>query len=190
MMLGFSKMKKGDKFSRLALRQGYRSRAAIKLIEIQDKFSIAKENDDILDLGCAPGGCLQVLKNISKNGYVLGIDTRPMEEVEGALFINKDFREVEFERKFDTIFSDVGPIRPGITEIDMDAALELEKDAIQVMKRTLKPNGNFVMKIFQEERIKPLIEELKSSFQEVHLFKPESSRKNNKEIYIVCLKRQ
>lgn len=152
-------------------------------MQINDEFNFVK--GDVIDLGSAPGGCLQALRNLT-NGKVVGVDERPVKQVPGTEFYHQKFETLNLLQKFDTIFSDVGPLTK-LNEVDMDKALELEKDVVKFMKKYLKTNGNFVMKFFVCEGVKGLLDELSVYFKKVVLFKPEASRKGNKEMYAVCL---
>jgi len=176
-------MKKGDRVSKLALRVGYRSRTAIKLLQINEKFGFVK--GDVLDLGSAPGGTLQVMRQLTEH-QVVGVDVREIEPIEGVKLISEDIANLELEEKFDTIFSDVGPLSDD-GKVDMKKAFQLELQVLNVMKMCLKNGGNFVMKIFEAEEVKDIIDELRQLFKQVSLFKPEASRKGNKELYVVCL---
>ncbi len=182
--------KRKDYFYKKAKEEGFRSRAAYKLIEIQKKYKIFKKGDYVLDLGCAPGGWIQVvLKFIGKDGGIKGIDlldVKPFKE-ENVEIIKGDIYEYNFENeKFDVIISDMAPNTSGIKHADYYRSFELCEYAFKIAQNCLKNNGNLVMKIFQGKEFNELRGVLKKNFKEVSVFKPKSSRSSSVETYIVC----
>jgi len=189
---------KRDQYRRLAKREGYKSRAAYKLLQIQRKYRIIKKGNKVLDLGCSPGGWSQVaLSFVGKEGRVIGVDLKDTSLTnENFIFLKRDIYEEGLEKeilillkeKVDLLLSDLSPNLSGIWELDCEKQLDLTKRAIDILDKVLKEKGNAVLKIFQSPYIKSLEEDLKRKFEKVLLVKPPASRKESSEIYLVCLK--
>jgi len=175
-----------DKFYNKAKQEGYRGRASYKLIEIQNKYKIIKKNDSILDIGCAPGAWLQVVKKLTK-GEIVGIDLVKIKPIRGVKFIQQDIRTVELNKKFNVIICDIAPKTTGIRKLDQEESFELTKESFEVAKKYLKKNGNFIAKIFQSQDTQKLIKEMKPLFNLVKTFVPKSTRESSKETYIIAL---
>ena len=187
--------KKGDTFSKLAKIHGYRSRSAIKLLEIQKKDNFIKPNAKVLDLGSSPGGWCQVSNEIvGKNGIIFGVDIKTMKPLNAVNFINKGLENLcvgDFEvlnkniLPFDVVLSDIAPNISGIRDRDnalMDAVLI---EIRQCIDNFLKINGNALCKVFHGENFDKLMIYMKTNFQKVKIRKPDSSRANSKETYIL-----
>ena len=187
--------KKGDTFSKLAKNQGYRSRSAIKLLEIQKKDNFIKPNAKVLDLGSSPGGWSQVSKEIvGKNGLIFGVDKKIMQPLKSVHFVNKaleNLSETDFEvlneniLPFDVVLSDIAPNISGIRDRDnalMDAILI---EIRQCIDNFLKVNGTALCKVFHGENFDKLMIYMKTNIQKVKIRKPDSSRANSKETYIL-----
>ncbi|MDD5331693.1 MAG: RlmE family RNA methyltransferase [Candidatus Nanoarchaeia archaeon] len=177
-----------DKLTRKAKKEGYEARSAYKLIEINQKFKIIKPNSRVLDIGCWPGSWLQVSSKIAKE--VVGVDIKQtkinLPNVKThVLDINSD--EVFKLGTFDSIISDVAPNTSGKIEIDQYKSYELSSRAFEIAKRLLKPNGNFLVKIFQGEESNILLNQMKKRFRTVKVTKPKASKKTSKEVYFVGL---
>lgn len=185
-----------DVYRKLAKKRGYRSRAAFKLIQLHKKYGIFSKGDKVLDLGCAPGGWLQVAsKYVGKAGLVVGIDKRPVKGMpENVRFIRKDIydeRIIEAIREvtqadFDIVLSDLSPEVTGIWELDSIKQIDLSERALEIAKRVLKEGGTMVIKVFQGEATDDFIRALRKEFEEVRLTKPPASRKESSELYAVC----
>ena len=187
--------KKADTFSKLAKAHGYRSRSAIKLLEIQKKDNFIKPNAKVLDLGSSPGGWSQVSNEIvGKNGLIFGVDKKIMQPLKSVHFVNKGLEnlcESDFEvlneniLPFDVVLSDIAPNISGIRDRDnalMDAILI---EIRQCIDNFLKVNGTALCKVFHGENFDKLMIYMKTNFQKVKIRKPDSSRANSKETYIL-----
>jgi len=187
--------KKADTFSKLAKAHGYRSRSAIKLLEIQKKDKFIRPDAKVLDLGSSPGGWSQVSKEIvGKQGLIFGVDKKIMQPLKSVHFINKGLEklcESDFEvlnkniLPFDVVLSDIAPNISGIRDRDnalMDAVLI---EIRQCMDNFLKVKGNALCKVFHGENFDKLMIYMKTNFQKVKIRKPDSSRTNSKETYIL-----
>ena len=187
--------KKTDTFSKLAKTHGYRSRSAIKLLEIQKKDNFIKPHAKVLDLGSSPGGWSQVSNEIvGKNGLIFGVDKKIMQPLKSVHFVNKGLEnlcESDFEvlneniLPFDVVLSDIAPNISGIRDRDnalMDAILI---EIRQCIDNFLKVNGTALCKVFHGENFDKLMIYMKTNFQKVKIRKPDSSRANSKETYIL-----
>ena len=185
-----------DPFVLEAKNRGYRSRASFKIIEINDKFKIFKKGYKVLDLGSAPGGWSQIA--VDKVGYnnVLAVDILNMDPISGVKFIQQDFLAPEAENrilkemngeKYDVVMSDMAANTIGDKKLDHLRTMNLVESALFFAKKVLKENGVFVAKVFQGGTEKELLDDLNKSFKTVKHFKPESSRKDSVEMYVVAL---
>lgn len=185
-----------DPFVLEAKNRGYRSRASFKIIEINDKFKIFKKGYKVLDLGSAPGGWSQIA--VDKVGYnnVLAVDILNMDPISGVKFIQQDFLAPEAENrilkemngeKYDVVMSDMAANTTGDKKLDHLRTMNLVESALFFAKKVLKENGVFVAKVFQGGTEKELLDDLNKSFKTVKHFKPESSRKDSVEMYVVAL---
>ena len=182
-----------DHFYKKAKKEGFVSRAAYKILEIQKKFKIWRQGSLILDLGCAPGGWLQILsKEVGPRGKVVGIDRLPLkiQPPPNVTFFQKNMEETQslLTEKFDCIVSDLSPDLSGITFRDNYLSFELAMKVWNIAKQFLKENGNLVIKLFPGEETNLLKTELKKSFQQLNTYVPEATRKTSSEIYFVALK--
>ena len=187
--------KKADTFSKLAKTRGYRSRSAIKLLEIQKKDNFIKSRAKVLDLGSSPGGWSQVSNEIvGKKGLIFGVDKKIMQPLKSVHFVNKGLEnlcESDFEvlneniLPFDVVLSDIAPNISGIRDRDnalMDAILI---EIRQCIDNFLKVNGTALCNVFHGENFDKLMIYMKTNFQKVKIRKPDSSRANSKETYIL-----
>lgn len=180
-----------DKITAKAKGEGYRARSVYKLFSINRKYSVMKENDNALDLGCWPGSWLQVCREL-KCKTIVGVDLRKIVPINGVEFVNKDvFSDdilVRLQRygKFDVVLSDLAPNTSGKSEIDNFKSFQLSERAFLLACDVLKMRGNFVVKIFQSEDSQDLLNNIKKKFSFVKVFKPENSKKRSKEIYIIA----
>ncbi len=185
---------KRDIYVRESKIQGYRSRSAFKLIEIDKKFNFFKKNIKFLDLGGAPGGWAQVATKNIKNGKILSVDIKPIEPIDNVDFLIGDFTDFQiqkkifnyFNTKIDLLVSDMAPNTTGNKNIDSLATGNLCILAIDFASKILKDNGVFVSKIFMGSVFEEIRLKAQKVFKNVKIFKPSSSRKESKENYIIC----
>ena len=183
-----------DQFFKKSKTLGYRSRASFKLIELNKKFKFIKKNSNLLDLGSSPGGWTQVANSIVKNGKVLAIDIKDMEPIENIKFIKSDILEDKtksevieyFDGNLDVIISDMAADTTGNKSLDSIRTNQLCAEVINFSKKTLKPKGVLVSKLFMGEDFIEVKNLAKSIFKKVNFFKPESSRSESKETYLHC----
>lgn len=186
-----------DRFFKKAKEEGFRSRAAYKLQEIQKAFKILKPGLLVLDVGCAPGSWLQVIsKEVGQHGKVIGVDLEPIAHFsqKNIIFIEGDIREEitvqrilhALGRKVDVVVSDMAPHLSGIKFQDHYNSYELALQALQLCRLVLKEGGgHFVTKIFPGEELETFKQKLKESFTQIKEFIPEATRKTSTELYIV-----
>jgi 23S rRNA (uridine2552-2'-O)-methyltransferase len=184
--------------------EGYRSRAAYKLLEIHEKFKLFTEGMKIIDLGAAPGGWSQIAANLTKstdpkfNSQIIAIDLLDIEPIAGVHTFAKDFFEEgaqeliikTLDGKADLVMSDMASNTTGHKTTDHIRTLMLCEEAFEFALKTLKPNGHFIAKIFRGGTENELLNKVKRSFSTVKHFKPKSSRKESTEIYLVALSRK
>ncbi|HUU75254.1 MAG TPA: RlmE family RNA methyltransferase [Methanoregulaceae archaeon] len=175
-----------------AMREGYRSRAAYKLREIQDRHHIIRETDNIVDLGAAPGSWLQVAKELTK-GKIVGVDLSPISPLEGVTtlvgdFSNKETRDrvLSILEPVSIVLSDASPKLSGHRSYDQARAIGLGEDSLLFACNVLKKGGNFVVKSFQGEDFHILLREIRKYFLSVKTFKCKASRKGSSEIYVIA----
>ncbi|MBD1154864.1 RlmE family RNA methyltransferase [Pelagibacterales bacterium SAG-MED20] len=185
---------KRDIYVRKSQVDGYRARSAYKLIEIEEKFKIFKNGISVIDLGASPGSWSQYVCKRVKNGRLISIDLKDMEEIENTIQIKGDFTKTKFQEtiknyfksKVDVIISDMAVNTTGIKDIDAIYTGELCKDAMLFAKEILVKEGRFVSKIFLGTSFNEIVALAKTIFKEVKVFKPKSSRKESKESFIIC----
>jgi 23S rRNA (uridine2552-2'-O)-methyltransferase len=183
-----------DQFFKKSKTLGYRSRASFKLIELNQKFNFIKKNSSLLDLGASPGGWSQVASRIITNGKILAIDIKEMDPVKNVKFLKNDITNESFKvdimkyfnANLDVIISDMAADTTGSKSLDSIRTNQLCADAIILAKKTLKPKGVFVSKLFMGEDFVEVKNLAKSVFKKVNFFKPESSRRESKETYLHC----
>ena len=193
MFLKKSKNKWADSFSKLAKEKGYPARSIFKLEEIQKSYRILKKRDKVLDLGASPGSwSLFALKIVGKEGKVVAIDLTDLkipifeniEFLKGDIFEDNIFSN--FKERFDVILSDLAPKTTGFLDLDKENSFELSKRAFKIAKKFLKKGGNFVCKILESEKTKEFFKEVKNYFNFVKRFRPQATRKQSSEIYIIA----
>jgi len=176
-----------DPYVRKARQEGYRSRAAYKLLELDQKHSLFKPGMTVLDLGAAPGGWSQVAaQKVMPGGRVVAIDVLEMAPISGVTTIKGDFRQVSIENRADVVLSDVSPNLSGIANVDQARLLELALSAIELCAKLLKRDGVFVVKAFHGEAFDELRERLAAVFTKVKVAKPSASRGESAETYVVA----
>ena len=188
--------KKREHFYKEAKRKGYRARSAYKLRQIQNRFKILKRGNTVIDLGAAPGGWSQIAKEIvGDEGTVIGMDLSPMKPIQGVTFFRGDITketsiqeliDILKEKKADTVISDMSPDISGNYSIDHARSIYLCEQALSTAGLVLKPNGNFLCKVFSGEELHDFIKKIKEKFSTVKLFNPTASRKSSSEIYIIA----
>ena len=181
-----------DFYFKKAKEEGYRARSAYKLFELNKKYNLIKRNDRVLDLGCNPGSWLQAASKIS-NGLVVGVDILPVKEIKNVNFIQANVTDKKtidmiksISNEFDVILSDMAPKTSGIKELDHNKSIYLSEKALEIAENLLVNNGNFLCKVFQGEFFKEFLDNIKKKFEFVKSSKPESSRRESKEIYIIA----
>ena len=184
-----------DHYRKLAHEEGYRSRSAYNLKELNTSYRILGPGHFVLDLGCAPGGWTQVASKIVGNkGKVMGVDTSFVEEIPGAYMlkasINDDITEeifLFFEKKINAVISELSPQVTGNWSVDHSIQISLNYDAAKIMEQVLAKKGNAIFKVFDGEYSNEFYEYLKKKFSKIKLTKPKSSRKPSSELYCICL---
>jgi 23S rRNA (uridine2552-2'-O)-methyltransferase len=188
-----------DEFVKKAKIEGYISRAAYKLLEIQERDQLIKPGMLVVDLGCAPGGWSQVINEaVGTKGRVIGIDLLPMQAISGVEFIQGDFNEQAILdllinkisdgdniSTVDLVLSDMAPNISGQKSIDQPRSVNLLELALDCALKILKPRGGFFVKAFQGEGIDAFIKEARQHFKTVKIRKPKASRARSSEIYIL-----
>jgi len=174
-----------DPYVRKAKAQGYRSRAAFKLLEIDAKERLLRPGMLVLDLGAAPGGWSQVAAG--KGAKVTAVDLLPMAPIDGVSVLKGDFREVLKDLpRFDVVLSDLSPNISGVRNVDQARSLALLEAAIAVCKASLKPDGVFLTKAFHGEAFEDARKSLERAFARVKVFKPAASRGESRETYLIA----
>ncbi len=181
-----------DKVYIRARHEGFRSRASFKLIEIQEKFAIIRRDDNIIDLGAAPGSWLQVLRTLT-DGRVLGIDINPIAVLDGIETIEGDLTEPAIQQRaqemlgtVSVVVCDASPKLSGHKSYDQARAIALGEEALGFACNVLKSGGNFVIKSFQGADFPELLAMVREHFHSVKTFSTKSSRKGSTEIYIIA----
>lgn len=188
-----------DPFVQQAKKEGYRSRAAFKLLGIDNKFKLLKPGMTVIDLGSAPGGWTQVAVNkvitSQKKGFVIAIDLQEMISIPEATFIQGDFLEEETQiqlqnllpNKVDVILSDMAAPACGMTDVDHIRIMALVEMVYEFCLVNLKPGGSMVAKVLRGGTENTLLQQLKKSFTKISHFKPEASRQDSSEMYLVAI---
>ncbi len=185
-----------DPYVKQAQKDGYRSRASYKLLQLNDKDRLIRPGMLVVDLGSAPGGWSQVAARlVGAKGKVVASDILPMEPVRDVDFVLGDFTEESVlreilahlgDRKPDLVMSDMAPNISGIDMADQAASMYLVELALDMARQVLKPKGDFLAKVFQGSGSEAYIKELRGSFEKVLIRKPAASRARSREIYVVA----
>ena len=185
-----------DPYVQQAQREGYRSRACYKLIELQEKDRLIRPGMTVVDLGSAPGGWSQVAaEQVGRRGAVIASDILPMDSIGGVVFIQGDFTEEEILHRIldavgdapvDLVLSDMAPNMSGMNAVDQPRSIYLVELALDFARRVLVPGGCFVAKVFQGEGFDELIREARGLFRQVSTRKPRASRARSREVYLVA----
>ena len=183
-----------DQFFKKAKVLGYKSRAAFKLIELNKKFNFLKKNSNLLDIGSTPGGWSQVASKIITTGKIIAVDITPMEKLDNVIFLHNNFLEEKtqknilniFNTKIDVVVSDMAENTTGNKSVDSIRTNNLCSTVINYSLKTLNEKGTLICKLFMGEDFLEVKNLAKSNFKKVDFFKPESSRSESKETYIIC----
>ncbi len=185
-----------DEYVKRAQLEGYRSRAAFKLLEIQEQDRLIKPGMNVVDLGAAPGGWTQIAKKLVGNsGQVIALDILPMEPIAGVEIIEGDFREdgplkclheILDGKPVDLVISDIAPNVSGMTAVDQPRAIYLCELTLEFARESLKPGGVMLVKLFQGAGSDQYIKDVRSSFKKVIIRKPKASRPRSREVYLVA----
>ena len=185
-----------DHYRKLAHEQGFRSRAAFKLKELNQSYRLIGPGFSVLDLGCAPGGWTQMaVKLVGNQGKVMGVDLSYVEEIPGAYIIRENVEDEHvidevmsyFGRKVNAVICDLSPQVSGNWSVDHAKQISLNYDCTKIMDKVLAHKGNAVFKVFDGEYSMEFKDYMKKKFVRINLTKPQASRKQSSELYCVCL---
>jgi 23S rRNA (uridine2552-2'-O)-methyltransferase len=184
-----------DPYVKRAQVDGYRARAAYKLIELNDKDKLIRPGNLVVDLGSAPGSWSQIAgRMVGTKGRVVASDILPMDTLENVDFIQGDFTEESVFNKImdalsgaqaDVVICDMAPNISGVDAVDQAASMYLVELALDMARRVLKPKGDFVTKVFHGEGYDDYVKEVRTSFDKVVIRKPDASRARSREVYVV-----
>ncbi len=183
-----------DHFYRMAKKEGYRSRAAYKLKQIDTRFHIIRRGDAVVDLGAAPGGWTQVAAELAgSSGTIVGVDIQQVRSIDGAVIITGDIRSEEtldairqVVGSADVVLCDAAPNLSGDWSYDHARSIDLAEHALACAQKILRPGGNFVVKAFQGDLFQDYMQEVRSRFRNVRAHSPTASRKASAEMYIIA----
>ena len=183
---------RADRYYARAMQEGYRSRAAYKLVEIEKRFSVIREDDNIVDLGASPGSWLQVERELS-GGIIVGVDLSFIAPLEGVITINGDFTDPQVQERIceavgvvNVILCDASPKLSGQKSYDQARAMDLAESALDFARKTLKPGGNFVIKAFQGELFDEFFARVRDHFWSVRVYRSRATRRGSAEVYIIA----
>lgn len=184
-----------DTYVQLAKKEGWRSRAAFKLMEIDDKDKLLRRDEVVVDLGATPGGWSQVAaKRVGEGGKVLALDLLEMEPIHGVDFIQGDFREDDVLAKLEEkladrlvglVMSDMAPNMSGVPLVDQARIMYLAELGLEFCKVHLKPDGAFLVKVFQGTDYETFLRAMREVFKTVVVRKPDASRDRSAELYLL-----
>jgi len=189
-----------DEFVKRAQKDGYRARAAYKLLEIDDKDKLIKPGMTVVDLGSTPGSWSQVaVQRIKGQGRVIALDILDMHPIPGVEFICGDFREEEVLQKLeaslngkpvDLVIADMAPNMSGLKDVDQAGATYLTELALDFCQQWLKPGGNILVKVFIGSGFDEIVKQMRGQFEKVVTRKPKASRDRSSEVYLLGLQRK
>ena len=188
-----------DHYSIKAKHEKFPARSVYKLKEIQEKFNLIKKGQHILDLGCAPGSWLiYASEKVGAKGQVTGIDLKPVnvqmppnvKTCKGDIFSIEESDLILDEQGFHLVMSDMAPYTTGNKHVDSARSFNLSEAALKMAEKALIPGGSFICKIFQSEDFPKFLEMVKSDFKNVKIYKPQSTRRASKEIYIIGIEKK
>ena len=184
-----------DHYFHRAKKEHFLARAVYKLEEVQKRYKLLKPGNRVLDLGAAPGSWLQLTSTIvGAKGLVVGVDIKAIDQTfpGNVIILQRDISQPGFAEElagqyapFDVVLSDMAPATSGIRVADSARSALLFEHALELIKATLRSNGNFLAKIFQGSEFHQLLPEVKKAFTSVRVVKPAASRKESKEVYIL-----
>ena len=185
-----------DEYVKKAQKEGYRSRAVYKLLEIDEKDQLLKPGMTVVDLGAAPGSWSEVAaQRVGEKGRVIALDILPMDSLPGVIFIQGDFREegpynalleALGDSQVDLVMSDMAPNISGMKAVDQPRAMYLAELALELARKVLKPGGDLLVKAFNGEGIDAYKQELRKDFNKLIVRKPRASRPRSPEIYLLA----
>ena len=195
MVLRFANAKR-DLYRKLAKKEGYRSRAAYKLIQLDKKYNLLTCGSIIIDFGAAPGGWMQISsEKVGEKGLVLGIDLRRVSPfAENTIILTYDIFDPNISekilghlpRKADVVLSDLSPDIIGVWQVDHLRQIDMVLKVVDLLPHILQLNGNAILKIFEGEATRSFLSTVNDIFSEVHISKPPASRNKSSELYLVC----
>lgn len=184
-----------DPYVQLAKKEGWRSRAAFKLMEIDDKDKLLRQGEVVVDLGATPGGWSQVaVQRVGSSGMVVALDLLEMAPIHGVHFIQGDFREDDVlnqlesqlgDRKLGLVMSDMAPNMSGVPLVDQARIMYLAELGLEFSRQHLKPDGAFLVKVFQGSDFEAFVKAMRETFRTVVVRKPDASRDRSAEIYLL-----
>jgi 23S rRNA (uridine2552-2'-O)-methyltransferase len=185
-----------DQYVQRARKEGYRSRASYKLLELDERSGLFSPGQTVVDLGAAPGGWSQVAaERVGNRGIVIASDILPMDAIADVQFVQGDFTEVSVYDEIvncldgklaDLVISDMAPNMSGMKEIDQPRAMYLLELAVDFASQVLRPGGVFVSKVFQGEGFDQLLKDVRTRFDKIAAKKPDASRSRSREVYWVA----
>lgn len=187
-----------DRYFQQAKKDGYRARSAYKLLEINDKFKLIRLGSRILDLGAAPGSWSQVAAKVGKPAKIVAVDLQPIQPLSGVQTIRADITKPETIERIeelmpegaDLVLSDVAPAATGVRLVDHARSIQLAEASLQIALHFLKSSGALVVKVFQGEDFLDFVARARQHFETVRVFRPQASRQESDEHYVVCLRLQ
>lgn len=181
-----------DSYYHKARKEGYRSRAAYKLKQMDQRFNIIHRDDDVIDLGAAPGGWLQVARELT-TGTVLGVDLQSIQPLEDVQTIRSDITQDSAVDKIkeimdgaDVVLCDAAPNLSGNWSYDHGRSMDIAQHALKIALNILNPGGRLVVKVFQGDMYPGFIREMEQHFSYVKSYTPKASRKQSAEIYVIA----
>lgn len=188
--------RRSDHFTRWAKQQNYPARSIFKLKEIDEKLGLIRPGDSVLDLGCAPGSWLQYAsQRVGDRGIVVGVDRHGLKiplpsnarylKLDALALTQADLASAH-PGPFDVVLSDMAPHTSGNRFVDQQRSLRLFQRALELARLHLKVGGSFIGKVFQSEDVEPLRDEIRAAFEVVKTVRPQATRKQSSEVYIVC----
>jgi 23S rRNA (uridine2552-2'-O)-methyltransferase len=189
-----------DQYVKMAQQQGLRSRAAFKLMELDEKYGLLRKGMRVVDLGSAPGSWTQVVQRaLGESGQVVALDILPMDPLQGVSFIQGDFtedgplallEETLQGQNIDLVLSDMAPNMSGMGAVDQPRAMYLAELALSFAEKWLEPGGSFVVKVFHGEGFDDFVRQTRSMFEKVKVRKPSASRPRSREVYVLGHRRK
>ena len=189
-----------DQYVKMAQQQGLRSRAAYKLMELDEKYHLLRKGMRVVDLGSAPGSWTQVVqRTLGDSGQIMALDILAMDPLPGVSFIQGDFTEHEplalleemlQGHNVDLVLSDMAPNMSGMGAVDQPRAMYLAELALDFAEKWLDPGGSFVVKVFHGEGFDDFVRQTRTMFEKVQVRKPEASRPRSREVYVLGHRRK